>query len=148
MLKMQVCHDSSRMPDFGQKTWLWSNAQLRSEGMTPVLCATSVVCPTLVERRDSGHMPDSGRMPDSSWKAWLWSYAQLRSEDTTPVVCPTPVGRYDSSHISWLRSHFSTLVNVTTPIAHHDSGQRACRMSYLLICERLHLVELDDRRIL
>jgi hypothetical protein len=46
---------------------------------------TFVVCLTLVERCDSGRMPDFGR-------------------------------------ISWLRSHFPTLVNVTTPVVSPYSG--------------------------
>jgi hypothetical protein len=61
-------------------------SRLRSEDVTPI------ICPTPVERSDSGHMPDSDR------KMWLRSYAQLWSEDITPVVYP------DSGCTSWLRS--------------------------------------------
>jgi hypothetical protein len=47
---------------------------------------TLVVCLTLIERRDSSHMPDSGR-------------------------------------ISRLRSHFLTLIDITTPVEHHGSSR-------------------------
>jgi hypothetical protein len=82
---------------------------------------TPVICPTPVERYDSGRMRDSGRMPDFGWKM------RLRSEDVTPVLCPTSVKRYDSGCISRLFSHFSTPVDVTTPFVSPDSG-RASRL--------------------
>jgi hypothetical protein len=41
---------------------------------------TPVVCQTLVERRDSGRMPDFGL------KTQLRSYARLRLEDVTLVI--------------------------------------------------------------
>jgi hypothetical protein len=117
------------MPDCGRKTrpWsyarLWLYARLRSKDLTSV------------GRCDSDHMPDSSR------KTWLWSYAWLQSyarlwskyptqvrrrnsdwktrlwlKGVTPVVCLTPIGKYDFGHISWLRSQFPTLVNITTLI--------------------------------
>jgi hypothetical protein len=82
---MQVSRDSDRMPDSGRKTRLqlyarlWSYVQLRSEDLTPVerrdsswktllrsvdaipiVCVTSVICPTLIGRCDSGRMLDFG----------------------------------------------------------------------------------------
>jgi hypothetical protein len=73
--------------------------------MTPVVCATLVICPTSVRRCDSS------RMPDSDQKTWLRSY-------------------------------------LLTPVAHHDSGRWAHRMSYHLSCERLRMAGLDDCNIL
>jgi hypothetical protein len=46
--------------------------------------ATLIICPTLVGRRDSGHMRDSSRMPDSGRNT------QLQSEGATLI------GRRDS----------------------------------------------------
>jgi hypothetical protein len=77
-----------------------------------------------------------------------------------PVVWPTPVerrgsghiltlvGRCDSSHISPLWLHFLTAINIMTLVVYPDSSCRSWRMPYLLICERLHMVELDDYNIL
>jgi hypothetical protein len=118
---------------------------------------TPVVCLTPVERRDSSHIPDFGRNR---------SYARFRSKDVTPVVCPTLVKRHDSSRIpdfgqtTRLRSYAQlkskdatlvlclTLIMYLTPVVHQGSGRRLYRMSYLLICERLCMVELDDFNIL
>jgi hypothetical protein len=80
--------------------------------------------------------------------ARLRSYSRHRSKDMTPVVCLTLVGRYDSGHISRLRSQFPTLVNIMTPVVHHGSGRWACHMSYHLIYQRLRMTGLDDCNIL
>jgi hypothetical protein len=72
---------------------------------------------------DSGHMRDSGHMLDSGQKM------RLRSKDATSVVCLTPVRRCDFDCMS-------------------DSNRRSYRMSYLLVCERLCMFELDDCNIL
>jgi hypothetical protein len=85
--------------------------------------------------------------------SWLWSYARLRSKDTAPVVCSTPVRRRvssrmpDSSRKKWLWSYILTPVALPDFGRRHDSDCRSCRMSYLLICERLRMVELDDCNI-
>jgi hypothetical protein len=117
-------------------------SRLRSEDVT------LVVYPTPVGRRDSSRTPDFGR------RTQFWSYAQLRSESVTPVICVTPVvcltlvvcltpvGRRDSGWNTRLWSH------VMTPVAHHGFGRRSYRMTYLLICEKLHMVKLDDYSIL
>jgi hypothetical protein len=49
--------------------------------------------------------------------SWLWL------EDAASAVCLTPTGRYDSGRISQLWLHFLTVIDVTTPVAHHNSGQ-------------------------
>jgi hypothetical protein len=54
----------------------------------------------------------------------------------------------NSGRTSRLLSHFLTPINVTTLVADHDSVHRLYHMSYLLICERLRMVELDDYNIL
>jgi hypothetical protein len=163
MLIMQVFHDSDRNAWLRLYARLRSYARLWSEDRTPVICSTSV------ERHDSHYMRDSGLMSHYGRKTRLRSYVRLRSEDATPVVCPTLVGRYHSGHILdsgqkiWLRSYILTPVDVTTPVVYPDSGcrsccmtpviypnsdHRSCRMSYLLICERLCMIELDDYNIL
>jgi hypothetical protein len=70
-----------------------------------------------------GRDTNSGRRPNFGHISRLLSTSQLRS-------------------MSWLWSYLST------PVMHHGSGWRACHMSYLLICERLRMVELDDYNIL
>jgi hypothetical protein len=78
----------------------------------------------------------------------LWSYARLQSYARIWSEEATLVGRcdsgcmLDSSQKTWLWSHITTLV------AHHGFDRRSYHMSYLLICERLHMVELDDCSIL
>jgi hypothetical protein len=79
---------------------------------------------------NSDRMPDSSHMPKSGRKR------RLQSEDVTLVVCPTPTRRHDSGRTSQL------------PVAHHGFDHRSYHMSYLLVCERLHMVELDDCSIL
>jgi hypothetical protein len=120
--------DSGRMSDSDQKIWL------RLKGVTPVVCST------LVRICDFGRMPDNGwkvrlwsyawlqsedatpvKRHDSCRKTWLRSYARLRSEDETPVLCSIPVGRYDSSCIFWLQSHFLTPVTLPDSGRCHDS---------------------------
>jgi hypothetical protein len=77
---------------------------------------------TLVERRDSGRMPNSGR------KTWFQSYVQLWSEDTTPIICSTLVGGRDSGHMPdsswkiWLRSYILTLDALPDSGRHHNSS--------------------------
>jgi hypothetical protein len=117
-------------------SWLRSNARLRLEDATPVVCLTPV------GRRDSVRMHDSDHMPDSSRKTRLRSYARLRLEDMILVVYP------DSGHTSWLWSMSRLRSCLPTPVAHHSSGRWACNMSYQLIYERLRMVELDDCSIL
>jgi hypothetical protein len=72
--------------------------------------------------------------------------SRLRSYILTLVALP------DSGQKIWLRSYILTPVNVTTldvtPVAHHDSGQWACHLSYHLSCDRLHMAGLDDCSIL
>jgi hypothetical protein len=115
MLIMQECHNSDHMhnfghmPDYSQKIWL------RSYIMTPVVCVTPVVWPTLVGRYDSGRISwlrsyALDRMPDSDRKIWLRSYLY------------TPVRRYHSGRISRLRSPFPTLVDITSSDVSPDSG--------------------------
>jgi hypothetical protein len=91
---------------------------------------TPIICSTLVERCDSGHMRDSSPMPVFRWRM------RLRSEDMTPTVYS------DYAHTSWLRSY--PLILVT----HHGSDQWVCRMSYHLNYERLRMAGLDDCIIL
>jgi hypothetical protein len=66
----------------------------------------------------------------------------------TSVVCPTPIERYDFGHISRLRSTSQLRTSLLTPVAHHGSGQWACRLSYHLSYERLRMAGLDDCTIL
>jgi hypothetical protein len=110
--------------------WLQSYAQLRSYARLRSEDTTLIVCPTPVGGCDSD------RMPDSSRKTWLWSYARLQSEDATPIICPTPVRRYNSGHISWLRSHFLTPIDVTALVVSPDSGHtswlRSMSVSHVL----------------
>jgi hypothetical protein len=115
--------NSGRMPDSGRKTWLWSYTRLQSYARLWSEGVAPVVCLTPIRRCGSSRMPDSDR------KAQLWSYARvqlyarLRSEDATPVVC-------------------------LTLVALHSSDPRSYNISYLLICERFHMVELDDCNII
>jgi hypothetical protein len=154
MLIMQVSHDSGHMPNSGLED------ATPVVCVTPVICTTSVLCPTLVVcstpticltpvgRRNSRCMPDSGQ------KIGLWSYVRLWLEDMTLVVYPNSGRTSQLRLMSRLQPHFltlvdiMTLVNITTPITHHDFDWTACHMSYQLICERLRMVELDDRNIL
>jgi hypothetical protein len=61
----------------------------------------------------------------------------------TSIVCPTSIVYTDSGRTSrfqstsWLRSYLLTLV------VHHDSSWWACRMSYHLSCERIHMARLE-----
>jgi hypothetical protein len=73
--------------------------RLRSEDATLVVCATLVICPTSIGRRDSGHMSNSGR------KIWLQTYI------LTPDALPNSGRRHDSGRISWLRSRVTALVD-------------------------------------
>jgi hypothetical protein len=66
----------------------------------------------------------------------------------TLVVCPTLIMYLDSGHTSRLRSTSQLRSYLLTLVVHHDSGQWACRMSYHLGYERLHMVMLDDCSIL
>jgi hypothetical protein len=74
--------------------------------------------------------------------ARLRSYARLRLEDMTPIIYPNSGCTSQLRSTSWLLSY------LLTPVTHHDSGRWACRMSCQLICERLHMAELDDCNIL
>jgi hypothetical protein len=159
----------------------WAYARLRSKDVTPVICPTSIErCDsgrkvrlrsypwlhTLVRRCNSGRMPYSGRKTQL-WSytrlqsyARLWSYAWLRSEDVAPVVCLTPVGRCDSGHMREsscmldsdrkmrLRSYVWLWSHIMTPVAHHSSDPISYIISYLFVCERFCMIELDDCNIL
>jgi hypothetical protein len=54
----------------------------------------------------------------------------------------------DSSRMSRLRSTSELRTSLLTPVAHHDSGQWACHLSYHLSCERLRIARQDDCSIL
>jgi hypothetical protein len=125
-----VCTTPVRRPDSGRKMRLRSYARLQLEDVTPV------ICPTSVKRHDSSCMPNSGQ------NIWFQSYIQ------TPIALPAFVQRHDSICTSQLWSTSLLRSYLPTLVAHHGSGRRACRMSYQLICERLHMVEVDDGSIL
>jgi hypothetical protein len=67
---------------------------------------------------------------------------------TTSVACLTLIVYPDSGRTSWLRLMSQLQTSLLTPVAHHDSGQWACRQSYHLSCERLRMARLDDCSIL
>jgi hypothetical protein len=129
MLIMQVFHDSSHMLDTGRNTWLWSYVGLRSEDVIPV------VCPTLVERRNSGRMPnygqkmwlqsycDSGRMPDPSQKTRLLSEDVILVICATLLVCLTLAGRSDSGCMPDFGRKIRLWSCVLTPVALPDSNR-------------------------
>jgi hypothetical protein len=112
------------MPAYGRRTRLRLYAWLRSEDTTPVVCRTSV----------GRH--NSDRMPNSIQRMWL------RSKDMTLVVYPDSRRTSQFWSTSWLRSY------LLTSVAHQDSGQWACRMSYHLSYKRLCMAGLDDCGIL
>jgi hypothetical protein len=83
--------------------------------------------------------------------AWFRSYAQLqledmnarlRSDDMTSVIYPDSDRTSQFWTTSWLWSY------LLTSVVHHGSSRWACRMSYHLGYERLHMAWLDDCNIL
>jgi hypothetical protein len=54
----------------------------------------------------------------------------------------------DCSWKIWLRSMSQLRTHLLTMVAHHDSGQWVCRLSYHLSSERLRMAGLDDFCIL
>jgi hypothetical protein len=128
--------------------------------MTTVVCATPVICPTLVGRPHPSWKTrlrsyawlmsedvtvicvtlvkgrDSGRMPDSSRKARLRSFAQLQSYARLwwkdAVICPTTVRRYDSNCISQLRLQLPTLIDIMTLVVSSDSDRASWLLSKIV----------------
>jgi hypothetical protein len=88
------------------------------------------------------------------WQAHIFAkyFCNICSEYITPCAVMT----YATSDAIWvmplqlhtLCSRATVRSYLLTPVAHHDSGRWACRMSYHLSCERLHMVGLDDCSIL